>query len=132
MNLAEELRALMGNDVVSDEAAELQAHGGDKWIANHPPDVVVFAESTEQVSRLLRFASEKKIPVTARGAGYGYVGSCVPVQGRDRALAHANEPDQGDQFRRCGRGGGAGSDHGRPPAEGEGTKAFLSAGPGQP
>ncbi len=81
MNLAEELRALLGADVVSDEAAELAAHGGDKWIANHPPDVVVFASSTEQVSRLLRFASEKKIPVTARGAGYGYVGSCVPVRG---------------------------------------------------
>jgi glycolate oxidase subunit GlcD len=81
MNLAEELRALLGNDAVSDEAAELQAHGGDKWIANHPPDVVVFATSTEQVSRLLRFAAERKIPVTARGAGYGYVGSCVPVRG---------------------------------------------------
>jgi glycolate oxidase len=81
LNLAEELRALLGNDAVSDEAAELEAHGGDKWIANHPPDVVVFATSTEQVSRLLRFASEKRIPVTARGAGYGYVGSCVPVRG---------------------------------------------------
>jgi len=81
MNLAEELRALLGNDAVSDEAAELTAHGGDKWIANHPPDVVVFATSTEQVSRLLRFAWERKIPVTARGAGYGYVGSCVPVKG---------------------------------------------------
>lgn len=81
MNLVEELRGLLGNDAVSDEAAELQAHGGDKWIANHPPEVVIFATSTEQVSRLLRFASEKKIPVTARGAGYGYVGSCVPVRG---------------------------------------------------
>jgi len=81
MNLAEELRALLGADVVSDDAAELQAHGGDKWIANRPPDVVVFATTTEQVSRLLRFASERKIPVTARGAGYGYVGSCVPVRG---------------------------------------------------
>jgi glycolate oxidase len=81
MNLAEELRALLGNGAVSVEAAELRAHGGDKWIANHPPDVIVFATTTEQVSRLLRFASEKKIPVTARGAGYGYVGGCVPVRG---------------------------------------------------
>ena len=81
MNLAEELRALLGNNAVSDETADLHAHGGDKWIANCPPDVVVFATSTEQVSRLLRFASERKIPVTARGAGYGYVGSCVPVNG---------------------------------------------------
>jgi glycolate oxidase len=81
LNLVEELRTLLGNDAVSDEGAELQAHGGDKWIANHPPEVVVFATSADQVSRLLRFASERKIPVTARGAGYGYVGSCVPVRG---------------------------------------------------
>jgi glycolate oxidase len=81
MNLAEELRALLGGEAVSDDAAELVTHGGDKWVANHQPEVVVFAKSTEQVSRLLRFASEKKIPVTARGAGYGYVGGCVPVRG---------------------------------------------------
>jgi glycolate oxidase len=81
MSLAGELRQLLGAEVVSDDAPELLTHGGDKWIANHPPEVVVFANSTEQVSRLLRFASEKRIPVTARGAGYGYVGSCVPVRG---------------------------------------------------
>jgi len=81
MNLAEELRALLGPDAVSDEASELTTHGSDKWVANHLPEVVVFATSTEQVSKLLRFASEKKIPVTARGAGYGYVGGCVPVRG---------------------------------------------------
>jgi glycolate oxidase len=79
--LKAQLIELLGAEAVSDDAAELTAHGGDKWTANHPPDVVVFAKSTEQVSRLLRFASEKKIPVTARGAGYGYVGGCVPVRG---------------------------------------------------
>ena len=80
-NSLRNLRALLGNDVVADDTETLAAHGGDKWIATHPPDVVVFARSTEQVSRLLRFASARKIPVTARGAGYGYVGSCVPVRG---------------------------------------------------
>jgi glycolate dehydrogenase FAD-linked subunit len=81
LNLAKELRELLGAESVSDDAAALLTHGGDKWFANHPPEVVVFATSTEQVSRLLRFASEKKVPVTARGAGYGYVGGCVPVRG---------------------------------------------------
>ena len=81
MKLGDDLRALLGEEAVSDDAAELLAHSGDKWFANHLPSVVVFATSTEQVSRLLRFASEKKIPVTARGAGYGYVGGCVPVRG---------------------------------------------------
>lgn len=63
------------------EPAQLEAHSGDKWFASNPPEVVVFAQSTEQVSKLLRFASDNKIPVTARGAGFGYVGGCVPVRG---------------------------------------------------
>jgi glycolate oxidase subunit GlcD len=29
----------------------------------------------------LRFANQNKIPVTARGAGHGYVGGCVPIRG---------------------------------------------------
>jgi glycolate oxidase len=81
MNLAGELRELLGADVVSDAPPELEAHAGDKWFASNPPDVVVFAETTDQVSKLLKFASANKIPVTARGAGFGYVGGCVPVRG---------------------------------------------------
>jgi glycolate oxidase subunit GlcD len=78
--MKEKLIQLLGRDVVSSEAEVLQAHAGDKWFASQAPEVVVFAQSTEQVSKLLRFASENKIPVTARGAGFGYVGSCVPVR----------------------------------------------------
>jgi glycolate oxidase subunit GlcD len=33
------------------------------------------------VSKILRFANQHRIPVTPRGAGYGYVGGCVPVRG---------------------------------------------------
>jgi glycolate dehydrogenase FAD-linked subunit len=81
MRVAEELQKLLGEGAVSVQPAELEAHAGDKWFASHPPEVVVFAQSTEQVSKLLAFASANKIPVTARGAGFGYVGGCVPVRG---------------------------------------------------
>ena len=81
MNLAAELSSLLGEEAVAVDEPTLLGHSGDKWFATHQPDVVVFAQTTEQVSRLLRFASENKIPVTARGAGFGYVGGCVPVQG---------------------------------------------------
>ena len=33
------------------------------------------------MSKLLQFASREKIPVTARGGGFGYVGGCVPARG---------------------------------------------------
>jgi glycolate oxidase len=81
MNLVAELRALLGDEIVAADGPTRVAHGGDKWFARHEPEVVVFAQTAEQVSRLLCFASENKIPVTARGGGYGYVGGCVPVQG---------------------------------------------------
>ncbi len=81
MSVSSELRQLLGASAVADDEETLNRHAGDKWFANHAPEVVVFAESTEQVSALLRFANERKIPVTARGAGYGYVGGCVPVRG---------------------------------------------------
>src|SRR5438132_13830125 len=81
MALAEKLRHLLGNDAVADDAETLLAHSGDKWFAAQAPEVVVLARSTIDVSTLLKFASREEIPVTARGAGYGYVGGCVPVRG---------------------------------------------------
>jgi glycolate oxidase len=75
------LVSLLGGEKVTTSADILAANSGDKWSASHPPDVVVFAGSTADVSAVLKFANERKIPVTTRGAGYGYVGGCVPVHG---------------------------------------------------
>lgn len=80
MQLADELRNLLGPEGVADDVETLAAHSGDKWFAAEAPEVVVFARSTNDVSKLLKFASSERIPVTARGAGYGYVGGCVPVR----------------------------------------------------
>ena len=79
--LRKKLARLLGAEAVRDDAETILAHSGDKWFASHAPDVVVFGESTEQVSKLLAFASRHRIPVTPRGSGYGYVGSCVPSHG---------------------------------------------------
>jgi glycolate oxidase len=80
MSLGDELRQLLGNDAVADDDQTLAAHSGDKWFASETPEAVVFARSTSDVSKLLKFASKRKIPVTARGAGFGYVGGCVPAR----------------------------------------------------
>src|SRR6266699_286180 len=80
MNIASELRQLLADDIVADDAQTLAEHSGDKWFAHEAPEVVVFARSSDDVRKLLQFANGSKIPVTARGAGYGYVGSCVPIR----------------------------------------------------
>lgn len=56
-------------------------HSGDKWFAAHMPDAVAFPRSTKSVAAIVQFAQRHKIPLTPRGAGFGYVGSCVPSQG---------------------------------------------------
>jgi glycolate dehydrogenase FAD-linked subunit len=76
-----QLKRILPRDEVSFETAVLEKHAGDKWFAAHKPDVVVLPRSTKSVSALLRFAHQYHIPVTPRGAGHGYVGGCVPVQG---------------------------------------------------
>lgn len=80
MTLAEKLRQQLvaDNSVVTDDPKILAAHSGDKWFAAETPEVVVFARSTGDVAQLLKFAAREKVPVTARGAGFGYVGGCVP------------------------------------------------------
>jgi glycolate oxidase len=45
------------------------------------PAAVVFPTSTEEVSAILRVASEHRIPVTARGSGTGLSGAAIPVAG---------------------------------------------------
>ncbi len=60
---------------------DIATHATDKWNANHRPDLVVFAESREDVVAVMKFAARHKVPVTTRGAGVGYVGGCVPIYG---------------------------------------------------
>jgi len=80
-SLKDQLATLLGPDLAFDDPPILAAHAGDKWHASHPPECVVFAQTTAQISLLLAFANEHNIPVTPRGAGTGYVGGCVPVRG---------------------------------------------------
>ena len=77
----DQLVSLLGKGKVSTSADLIATHSTDKWDASHPPEAVVFAESTADVAALMRFASEHEIPVTTRGAGVGYVGGCVPIRG---------------------------------------------------
>ena len=60
MKLASRLREILGNKLVADDPDTLAAHSGDKWFAAHEPEVVVFARSTDDVSKLLQFASREK------------------------------------------------------------------------
>lgn len=85
MSLAAELRALLPSSRVLDAPAELRSYAYDAsfltQLAPRPPDAVVIAGSTADVSALLRFAHQHRVPVTPRGAASGQAGGAVALGG---------------------------------------------------
>ncbi|HUB66420.1 MAG TPA: FAD-linked oxidase C-terminal domain-containing protein [Candidatus Methylacidiphilales bacterium] len=76
-----QLAALFPRGVAVNDPETLASHSGDAWFASSVPEAVVFPRRAGDAATLLRFAHRKRIPVTARGAGRGYVGGCVPKRG---------------------------------------------------
>lgn len=77
------LAEIVGQDgvLVGDALSSDYAH--DEALGGEPcrPLAVVRPTTSEQVAGVLRFATERRIPVTARGAGTGLSGACVPRAG---------------------------------------------------
>jgi glycolate oxidase len=78
--ILEDLREIVG-DKVSDSLAERCCYASDASMVEGLPDYVIRPDSTQQISRLLRFCSDNQIYVTPRGAGTGLAGGASPVFG---------------------------------------------------
>jgi D-lactate dehydrogenase (cytochrome) len=79
---AELLQLVPDESRVSTSESVLQQHGEDlSYHPPHEPDVVVFAETTEEVASVLRFANERGVAVTPFGAGTSLEGNAIPLRG---------------------------------------------------
>ena len=79
--LLENLHALLGERVSTVDSV-LQQHGrGESWHPVQAPDVVVFAQSTEEVSQIVRYCAESSTPVIAYGTGTSLEGQVQAVKG---------------------------------------------------
>jgi D-lactate dehydrogenase (cytochrome) len=75
-------RAFLGPDRLSvNETVRLQHGRGEDSTTPTLPDAVAFAETTEEVSRLLALCHRHGVPVTAFGAGTSLEGHVNPVRG---------------------------------------------------
>ena len=77
----EAIERIVGESRYSTKVAELYAYGFDASIHHSSPEIVVQPTSTDQVSRVVKLANERKIPILARGGGTGLCGSAVPIRG---------------------------------------------------
>lgn len=77
----EKLKQIIGAENVLTNPEKVEPYGADAVKEKFPPEAVVFPESTEQMSEILKLANRELFPVTARGGGVGYTGGAVPVDG---------------------------------------------------
>ena len=79
--LLEKLRKAVGESHVIPASAVHADYTHDEALTTDPvtPLAVVLPGSTDEVSEVLRLASEHRVPVIARGSGTGLSGAAVPV-----------------------------------------------------
>jgi len=77
--IIKELQDIFGEKEVLTAVEDMIAYSYDASHVEVQPEAVVFATTTEQVSKLMKFAYRENIPVTPRGQGSGLSGGSIPL-----------------------------------------------------
>ena len=78
----EKLVGLLGKDKVLLGEPDLERYSRDYTEdLSFVPDVVVIPTTVSDIQNTLKLSNEYEIPVTARGAGTGLSGGCLPIKG---------------------------------------------------
>jgi glycolate oxidase len=80
-NIITQLESILGKEAVLYSPEDLAVYSYDGTFEEHCPDVVVLPHTTEEVSHILKFASEERIPVVTRGMASGLTAASVPFSG---------------------------------------------------
>jgi D-lactate dehydrogenase (cytochrome) len=81
-DLINQISAIVGEDNYSTADAQRELHSKDQsMFPSALPDVVIWVETTKQVSDILKLANKHSIPVTPWGVGTSLEGNPIPVHG---------------------------------------------------
>lgn len=80
--VVQQLKSIVGDSYFRIDQEALIAHSYDGTpMLQALPDGVIYPETTEQVSKIMRIASQYAIPVVTRGSGSNLCGGTTPVSG---------------------------------------------------
>jgi glycolate oxidase len=80
-NMVEELAQIVGRENVLASEMDLMLYGYDASLYKGRPDCIVLPGSTEEVSKIVKFAHREGIPIIARGSGTNLSGGTIPARG---------------------------------------------------
>jgi glycolate oxidase len=79
--MVEELVKIVGKENVLSSETDLMLYGYDASLFRGKPDCIVLPGSTEEVSKIVKFARGAGIHVVARGSGTNLSGGTIPTKG---------------------------------------------------
>lgn len=80
-NIIKELTNIVGKDNILTAREDLICYSYDATNQKFLPDAVVFPKNAQEISLILKMADFEGFPVVPRGAGSGFSGGSLPVQG---------------------------------------------------
>jgi glycolate oxidase len=81
MDYIKELQDIVGEENVRADEVELMAYSRDMSVHVGIPEAIVFAYSTDQVSKIMALANKHRIPVIPRGSGTSVTGAVLAPTG---------------------------------------------------
>ncbi|MGD9157997.1 MAG: FAD-binding oxidoreductase, partial [Desulfobacteraceae bacterium] len=81
MDYINEIKKIVGEENVFSDRVECLSYSRDMSVHQGIPDAIVFASTTEQISAIMKVASEQKIPVIPRGTGTSVTGAVLAIRG---------------------------------------------------
>lgn len=80
-NVINKLKEIVGAQNCLTDKAHLIAYSYDATRERYEPDCVVFPKNEEDVSKILKLCNETKTALVPRGAGSGFTGGALPING---------------------------------------------------
>lgn len=79
--IIQDMEAIVGKKNVLSSEMQLNLYNYDASLIKAKPDCIVLPASTQDVSRVVRYAYENRVPIVARGAGTNLSAGSVPIKG---------------------------------------------------
>src|SRR3972149_4648593 len=75
------IKNIVGKENVGEDKETRICYSFDATNLKYLPDLIVYPFTREQISAILKLANEARFPVIPRGAGTGFTGGTLPVEG---------------------------------------------------
>lgn len=79
--IIKQITEIAGKENVAEDKETRICYAYDATNIHHLPDLVVFPRTPQHISGILKLANEYRFPVVPRGAGTGFTGGTIPVEG---------------------------------------------------